>query len=163
MSVSLSFHFMDDSLIKYQWIFTKHGMSIAVVEYGLRLPFNGQVSSIFDWVICQQHIHILVSGLSWTWVNVNGILPKIYNNTHWYCWDLVWDGSLHQFLRELSAHDMIKGRILSFSFYFDWKLLLQYLNHVYNTTRYNDRISYNDNLTGMKPSLKRRQLIRYYV
>ena len=56
------FSFPDDNLSKHQWIFTKLGMciDIAVIWFGIA---NGQISSIFDGVICPRHAHILVSGL----------------------------------------------------------------------------------------------------
>ena len=51
---SVRFSFPDDNLSKHQWIFTKLGMCIDIVEiwYGIA---NGQISSIFDGVICPRH------------------------------------------------------------------------------------------------------------
>ena len=46
---------------KFQWIFTIPGMSIDIVEIWIGIA-NGQIS-IFDRVICPQHVHIFVSGL----------------------------------------------------------------------------------------------------
>ena len=37
------------------------------------------------------------------------------------------------------------------------------VNPLYTNTRYNDKILYNDNLTGTKPSLKKWQLIKKYA
>ena len=56
------FSFQDNNFSKHQWIFTKLGMCIDIVEicYGIA---NGQISSIFDGVICWRHAHIFVSGL----------------------------------------------------------------------------------------------------
>ena len=59
---SLRFSFPDDNLSKHQWIFTKLGMCIHIVEIWFGIA-NGQISSIFDGVICLRHAHILVSGL----------------------------------------------------------------------------------------------------
>ena len=44
------FLFPDDNLSKYQWIFTKFGMCIYIVEILLRIA-NGQISSNFDWLV----------------------------------------------------------------------------------------------------------------
>ena len=54
--------FPDDNLSKHQWIFTKLGMCIDIVEIWTGIA-NGQISSIFDGVICPRHTHILISGL----------------------------------------------------------------------------------------------------
>ena len=54
------FSFPDDSLSKYQWIFTKLGMCIDIVEIWFGIA-NGQISSFFT-VICPRHIRIFVSG-----------------------------------------------------------------------------------------------------
>ena len=56
------FSFLDDNLSKHQWIFTKLGMFIDIVEIWFGIA-NGQISSIFDGVICLRHAHIFVSGL----------------------------------------------------------------------------------------------------
>ena len=60
MSLSIRFSFPDDNLSKHQWIFTKLGMCIYVVEIWFGFA-NGQISSIFDGVICPRHAHIFVS------------------------------------------------------------------------------------------------------
>ena len=54
--------FSDDNLNKHQWIFTKLGMCIDIVEIWFGIA-NGQISSIFDGVVCPRHAHIFVSGL----------------------------------------------------------------------------------------------------
>ena len=59
---SICFLFPDDNLSKHQWIFTKLGMCIDIVEIWYEIA-NGQISSIFDGVICPRHAHIFVSGL----------------------------------------------------------------------------------------------------
>ena len=52
----------DDNLTKHQWIFIKLGMFIDIVEIWFGIA-NGQISSIFDGVICSRHAHIFISGL----------------------------------------------------------------------------------------------------
>ena len=59
---SVRFSFPDDNLSNHQWIFTKLGMCIDIVEIRFGIA-NGQISSIFDGVICPRHAHIFVSGL----------------------------------------------------------------------------------------------------
>ena len=56
------FSFPDDNLSKHQWIFTKLGTGICIdiVEIWSGIA-NGQISSIFDGVICPRHAHIFVS------------------------------------------------------------------------------------------------------
>ena len=54
------FSFPDDNLSKHQWIFTKLGMCIDIVEIWFWIA-NGQISSIFDGVICPRHAHIFLS------------------------------------------------------------------------------------------------------
>ena len=56
------FSFPDDNLHKHQWIFTKLGLCIDIVEIWFGIA-NGQISSIFDRVICPRYAHIFVSGL----------------------------------------------------------------------------------------------------
>ena len=55
------FSFPDNSLSKHQWIFTKFGMCIDIVEIWFGIA-NGQILSNFDGVICPRHAYILVSG-----------------------------------------------------------------------------------------------------
>ena len=55
--LSVRFSFPDDNLSKYQWIFTKLGMCIDIVEIWFGIP-NGQISSNFYRVICPRHAHI---------------------------------------------------------------------------------------------------------
>ena len=59
---SVRFLFPDDNSSKHQWIFNKLGMCIDIVEIWFGIA-NGQISSIFDGVICLRHTHIFVSGL----------------------------------------------------------------------------------------------------
>ena len=54
------FSFPDDSVSKYQRIFTKLGMCINIVDIWFGIA-NG-LSSIFDRIICPRQIHIYVSG-----------------------------------------------------------------------------------------------------
>ena len=60
--MSIRFSFPDDNLSKHQWMFTKFGMCIDIVEIWFGFA-NGQISSIFDRVICPRQAHIFVSGL----------------------------------------------------------------------------------------------------
>ena len=55
------FFFSDDNLSKCQWIFTKLGVcnDILKIWFGV---VNGQISSIFDRVICPQYVQIFISG-----------------------------------------------------------------------------------------------------
>ena len=53
------FLFPDDKLSKYQCIVTKLGICIDSLEIWFGIA-NGQISSIFDRVICPPHIHIFV-------------------------------------------------------------------------------------------------------
>ena len=53
------FSFLDDNLCKHQWIFTKLGMCIDIVEIWFGIA-NGQISSNFDGVICPRQVHIFV-------------------------------------------------------------------------------------------------------
>ena len=59
---SVRFSFPDDNMSKHQWIFTKLGMCIDIMEIWFGIA-NGQMSSIFDRVICPRHTHIFVSRL----------------------------------------------------------------------------------------------------
>ena len=54
---SVRFSFPDDNLSKHQWIFTKLGMCIDIVEIWFGIA-NGQISLIFDGIICLRHAHI---------------------------------------------------------------------------------------------------------
>ena len=53
--------FLDDNLSKHQWIFTKFGVCIDIVEIWFGIA-NGQILSNFDGVIYPRHAHIFVSG-----------------------------------------------------------------------------------------------------
>ena len=56
--ISLSvFLFPHDNLSKCQWIFTKLGMCIEIVEIYFGIA-NGQILFIFEGDICPRHIHI---------------------------------------------------------------------------------------------------------
>ena len=48
------FSFLNNNLSKYQWIFTKLGMCIDIVDICFGIV-NGHISSIFDGVICLRH------------------------------------------------------------------------------------------------------------
>ena len=79
-------------------------MCIDIVEicYGFA---NGQILSIFDRVICQQHPYFSFRTI--TLVNINGFSPNLV------CALMLWKsglglliGKFRQFLTELSAHNM---------------------------------------------------------
>ena len=59
--LSVRFSFPDDNLSKHQWIFTKRGMCIDIVEIWFGIA-NGQISSNFYRVICPRHAHNFISG-----------------------------------------------------------------------------------------------------
>ena len=54
------FTFPDDNFSKYHWVFTKLGVCIDIIDIYFGIA-NGRISSIFDKVICPQHIRILLS------------------------------------------------------------------------------------------------------
>ena len=55
------FSFPDNNLNKCQWIFARLGMCIDIVEIWFGIA-NGQISSIFDRVICPRLARIFISG-----------------------------------------------------------------------------------------------------
>ena len=68
------FSFLDDNFSKYQWIFTKLGMYIDIVEICFGIA-NGRFLSIFDRVICPPqdnggvlsfHVLFSLTDLHWT-------------------------------------------------------------------------------------------------
>ena len=73
-STSVRFSFPDDNLSKQQWIFTKLGMCIDIVEIWFGIA-NGQISSDFDGVISPRHAHIYVFRTITS--NSQGILTKL--------------------------------------------------------------------------------------
>ena len=58
---SVRFSFPDDNLSKHQWIFTKLGMCIDIVEVWFGIA-NGQISINSYGATCPKHDHIFVSG-----------------------------------------------------------------------------------------------------
>ena len=61
------FLFLDDNLSKHPWIFTKLGMCIDIVAVWFGIT-NGQISLMFDRVICPRNAHIFIF---WTITSVN--------------------------------------------------------------------------------------------
>ena len=61
VSCWMSILFTDDNLSIYQCICTKLNVCIGIVEIWFGIA-NGQISSIFDRVICPPNVHIFVSG-----------------------------------------------------------------------------------------------------
>ena len=55
------FSFPVDNFSKCQWIFIKFGVCIDIVETWFGIT-DGQISSIFDRVICPRHVRIFYSG-----------------------------------------------------------------------------------------------------
>ena len=55
------FSFLDDNFSKYQWIFTTLGVCIGIVKIWFEIA-DGQISSIFDSIICSRYVHIVISG-----------------------------------------------------------------------------------------------------
>ena len=70
---SIRFSFPDDNLSRHQWIFTKLGMCIDIVEIWFGIA-NGQISSFFYGVICPRHAHI------WGWSGGAKVLCILH---HW--------------------------------------------------------------------------------
>ena len=58
---SICISFPDDNFSKHQWIFTKFGIYIDIVELWFGIA-NGQILSNFYGVFCPRHTHIFVSG-----------------------------------------------------------------------------------------------------
>ena len=69
------FSFPDDNLSKHQWIFTKLGMCIDIVEIWFGIA-NGQISSIFDGSYLPE-THPYFRFRTITWVNNKGFLPNL--------------------------------------------------------------------------------------
>ena len=69
------FSFLDNNFSKHQWIFTKLGMCIDIVDICFQVA-KGQIPSFFDRVICPQYIRILLSGQK-TCVYLNGFSPNL--------------------------------------------------------------------------------------
>ena len=85
---SIHILFLDSNLSKYGQIFTKLVMCIDNVEIWFGIA-NGQISSIFDWVTCQQHdnggvlyfhVFILVKKKCHIWSYVSGSMIIPYTN-----------------------------------------------------------------------------------
>ena len=101
---SVRFSFPDDNLSKHQWIFTKLGLCIGIVEIWFGIA-NGQISSIF----CRSYLPETRPYFRFrtiTWVNNKAFSPNLV------CALILWRsgmgllmGKFHQFLTELSARD----------------------------------------------------------
>ena len=65
----------DDNLSKHQWIFTKLGMCIDIVEIWFGIA-NGQISSNFDGSYLPK-THPCFCFRMITWVNINGFSPNL--------------------------------------------------------------------------------------
>ena len=58
------FSFPDDNLSIRQWIFTKLGMCIDIMEFWIRIA-NGQILSNFDRVICPRRPYFSFQTITW--------------------------------------------------------------------------------------------------
>ena len=102
--LSIRFSFPDDNLSKHQWIFTKLGMWIDIVEICFGIA-NKQVSSKFYGVLPETCPYFHFGMI--TWVNINGFSQNLV------CALILWRfgllglliGKFHQSLTELSARD----------------------------------------------------------
>ena len=114
------FSFLDNNLSKYQGIFTKLGLCIDIVEVWFGIA-NGQISSVFDRVICPRHIHIFISGQS---INLSKS-QQIFTELE-VCIDIVetWFGIafgyISQFLTELSPQGTIMVGYYCFTLLFSY-------------------------------------------
>ena len=68
------FSFLGNNLSESEWIFTRLGMCIDIVEIWFGVA-NGQIPSIFDRVICPGHIYILF--FRRYRVNINEFSPNL--------------------------------------------------------------------------------------
>ena len=100
---SVRFSFPDEYLSKHQWIFTKLGICIDIVEICFGIA-NGQISSIFDGVICPRRPYFRFRMI--TSLNINGFSPNLV------CALILWRsglglpiGKFRQILTELPAQD----------------------------------------------------------
>ena len=84
---SVRISFPDNNLSKHQWIFTKLGMWIDIVEIWFGIAI-GQTSPIFDSVICLPHVHVFIFQMI-TSVNVSRFSPNLVCSL--ILWDFVWD------------------------------------------------------------------------
>ena len=79
------FPFLDDNLSKHQWIFTKHGICIDIVEIWFGIA-NGQISSIFDSYLPETCPYFCFQMI--TWVKMNRFAPNLV------CALILWRSSL---------------------------------------------------------------------
>ena len=100
---SVRFSFPDDNLSKHQWIFTKFGVCIDIVEIWFGIA-NGQISSNFDSYLPKTRLYFRFRMI--TWININGFSPNLV------CALILWRsglgllmGKFSQILTELSAWD----------------------------------------------------------
>ena len=102
---SVCISFPDDNLSRHQWIFTKLGMCIDIVEIWFGIA-NGRISSNFDRVICQRQAHIFKNGTYYVtgygihpFVNflVSGwlLLQFTSSQAETWCIDRPWCGAAH--------------------------------------------------------------------
>ena len=78
--------FPDDNFSKYQWIFTRHGMCIDILDICFGIA-NGQISSIFDSYLPAIHPYFTFRTI--TSVNISGFSPDLVCAL--ILWTLLWD------------------------------------------------------------------------
>ena len=99
VSPSVHISFPDDNLSKHQWIFTKLGICIDIVEIWFGIA-NGQFSSNFDGWWLEFHFRVM------TWVNINVFSPNLVCALIFKRSGLgLLMGKFCQIFRELSARD----------------------------------------------------------
>ena len=97
------FSFPDGNLSKCQWIFTKLGVCIDIVEIWFGIV-NGQISSIFDSYLPAIYLYFHFRMI--TFVNINGFSPNLACVLKLCRPGLgLLMGKFGQFLIDLSAHD----------------------------------------------------------
>ena len=98
------FSFPDDNFSKYQWIFTKLGMCIDIVENCFENS-DGQISSVFDSYLAgtYQYFHFWTI----TFLNINGFSPNfVCALILWRCALRMLMGKFCGFLTELFARNI---------------------------------------------------------
>ena len=105
------------------------------------------------------YFYRLLLGGKWT-------SEKVRQNIHWELKSMHWENfffciiQFAKFVEEFNLRHIIKtNHGYELVLYFASLVLVITVNPLYNDTRYKDKICYDDNLTGTKPSLKRGQLL----
>ena len=98
------FSFPDNNLSKCQWIFTKLGVCIGIVEirFGIANHANGQISSVFDSYLPATHLYFCFRTINFSISQL--IFTKLIGAVIWRSSLGLLMGKLHQFLTQLSVH-----------------------------------------------------------